>query len=593
MITPEDYFKLLDEYEDFELFAKETLKIKAESGDLVPLTLNPAQKKFNDLWEETKKNGKKLWFIIYKPRQLGFSTYVQGRIFHHNFLNPNQKALTMGHKIDASNNLFEIYNRYYTHFPDPLKPSLRKSNEKKISYDKLGSENKVDTAVAGEVGRSDTFQVVHLTEFAFYPDPKTTLAGLMQGSKYAKIFIIETTANGFNLFRDKWIDAMNGIGDFIPFFISWLEYPHYSKPLNEAERESLVSDLGLNTNYNEYEGEETILKDQYKATLEQLHWRRWAIDTLCDRDISIFHQEYPNTWQEGFIASGRPVFNQKICIQNYEKATDPLKRGDLIPVYDIANPKYSTVLNSERNGYYDLLPFLKGVQFIENPKGNLSIYDELEILDNEYYRFAIGSDVAEGLAQGDYSVIKVLDRKTMTFSLVWRGHVDPDTLAEEQHKIQVYLKNKCYTATERNNHGLTTITTAYKLKLKQYYAQDFTKGYEAGTDIIGYKTTQATKPMAINQLNEFIRDNLFTDRDKVFWNETLTFVKDERGKMGAQNKAKDPGTKCFDDCIIAEAIALVCHNWMPNYYLKPLDTTPDWYKKFRKKQTDGRTALSV
>ena len=45
------------------------------------------------------------------------------------------------------------------------------------------------------------------------------------------------------------------------------------------------------------------------------------------------------------------------------------------------------------------------------------------------YRFAAGCDVAEGLEQGDFSVISVLDRRKMEVILEWHGHIDPDLLS--------------------------------------------------------------------------------------------------------------------------------------------------------------------
>lgn len=579
--------EFFDQTEDFRLFAPEFLKIKDEMGNIIPFEFNDAQLKFLDLWDKTKKEGKKLWFIILKPRQLGFSTLIQALLFHHNLYNDNQKTLTMGHKLDASNNLFAIYERYYNHLPQHVKPQLDRSNEKKISYKKTGSENKVDTAQAGEIGRSDTYQGVHLTEVAFYPDPKTTLLGLMQGSKHAQIFILETTANGFNDFRNRWIDAKEGRNDFIPFFISWLEFPPYSKAFHdEKEKEEFRKSLGVNPIFNEYPDEEKILITQFGATLEQLKWRRWAIANLCNNDVKQFHQEYPATWEESFLASGSPVFNTQIVVKNQEKAkNEEFRQGNLIPVYNEKDKDYQKCIYEGKTSYYDLLPYLVSVKWEDNPKGYIKIYDKIDVdIKREKYVFASGCDVAEGLEQGDYSTFDVLDRRDMKVKLVFHSHLDPDLLADELHKVQVYLKNKIYFNIERNNHGLTTITSARKLGVNLYYQEDFEKGFLENTEKLGFRTTLQTKPIIINDLNSYIREALFTHPEVEFWGECLTFVKNAKGGMSAQNKDKDPGTKCFDDRVMRTALTIKCHKWMPTYYIKPIDNRPNWLKQYHKKK---------
>jgi len=187
-------------------------------------------------------------------------------------------------------------------------------------------------------------------------------------------------------------------------------------------------------------------------------------------------------------------------------------------------------------------------------------------------------DVAEGLEQGDYTAMDVLDRKSMKYVIKFHGHIDPDLLAEEQRKLQIYLKRKCYFCTERNNHGLTTISVAYRLKVKQYYQTNYAKGYEVDTNAIGFKTTVMSKPVIINDLNKAIREDAFIDEDKFFWKECQTFVRNSQGQMQAQGKDKDPNSKCYDDRVISKALSIVCHKWMPNYAdskhnVRPLTST--------------------
>lgn len=555
----------MNPYEDFEIFAETFLKIKSERGDIIPFKFNSAQKKVLQKIKDKYKVDRitiglvlrsdfVLRFIILKARQQGISTLIQAIIFWILYFIPNQKCLTMGHKTDASNNLFDMYNRYYKYLPKRIQRPLSKSNEKKIQYAATQSENKIDTAGAGEIGRSDTLQFIHATEVAFYPDQKVTFVGLMQGAKYAKAHFIESTANGYNLFRDKWIDAVNGKSSYEPIFLSWLDFPEYIeetlklgvvKNLLSDELERFKRDIG-NPLYNAYEGEEELLQSKYGANILHLQWRRWAIDNLCEGDIDKFHQEYPRDPDEAFVSSGNPVFPQHKVQANFSNAKQPIKQGDLVYTYD-----------KDRN--------ITGVEFVENRKGFVKIWTEPEEKQG-MFRFAGGADVAEGLAQGDYSEVRVLDRYSNEIHLTWHGHLDADLFGEEIHKIYLFLNKDFYIAIEKNNHGLTTLVKAFELGVPLYSKESFNKGYEqrSGSDF-GFTTNQKSKKLLIDTMIEWIREDLFTDYDKDFWKQCMTFVRNARGQAQAEGKDKDPSIKNFDDMVIAGGLAMICSQWMPSF----------------------------
>ena len=60
--------------------------------------------------------------------------------------------------------------------------------------------------------------------------------------------IIESTANGFNFFKEMWDDAVAGENDFIPFFAAWYEMEEYRMPyhgerLTEEETEFFLKNM--------------------------------------------------------------------------------------------------------------------------------------------------------------------------------------------------------------------------------------------------------------------------------------------------------------------------------------------------------------
>lgn len=550
---------MIEKIKSYRNYCREYLKIKTKAGDIVSFIFNNVQEKIHNIVEQAKTEKKLLRFIILKARQEGVSTYFEGSIFHETATNFNVKSAIVGHEQESADNLFDMFNRYYDNLPKAIQPIKKYSNKKELSFDKLQSEITVSSADSGErLKRSDTIQKLHCTEVAFWRDAKSAMLALLQTvpDEPNTLVIIESTANGVGgWFYDAWQSATKGENSFIPIFLAWWEMPEYSRSFeSESEQQKLIKSL------NDYEKE--IIK-KFKLSYEQINWYRYTLKNKCNADTEQMKQEYPTTPQEAFITSGRPVFDNKICHANYLNAKEPIMQGDLIYTY-----------NEDKS--------IKDVEFIKNSKGFIKIYEKIEINNTESFVFAGGSDVAEGLEQGDYSTIRVLDRRSRRVVLTWHGHIDPDLFAEEHHKIYLFLKEQIYFCIEFNNHGLTTITSAFKLRIKMYFRSDFKRGYEEHKNLLGYKTTETTKPYIINGLNEQIRENYFQDPEKEFWNECMTYVKDSKGRMSAQNKYIDPSTKCFDDRVIAGALMFECDRWMPRVRAEYQDPRPNWLKQVQR-----------
>ena len=518
------------------------MKIKNKKSETVLFNLNDAQKKIRDIVRATEEAGKLSRFIILKARQEGVSTYFEAEIFHRTSYTHNIKSQIIGHLADSANNMFAMFNRFYDNLPEWLQPIKEFSNEKKIGYKKLKSEILIGSAEGGsKVKRSDTIQLLHCTETAYWRDAKETMLALLQTVPDEKntLIAIESTANGVGgWFYDTWKAAVNDENGYVPIFLAWFDLPDYQLPFdNDYQKEMFIESL------TEIEVE---LKQKFKLSLEQLNWRRYTIKNKCDNDLDKFKQEYPSTAEEAFIVSGRPVFNTDICFKKMLNVKEPKFIGDLVYTYD-----------DKQN--------ITGVEFIENKRGFIKIWYNLKLSNKEKNRFVAGADVAEGLEQGDFSNCSVLDRKTNETCLDWHGHIDPDLFAEEIHKIYLYLNKDLFVNVESNNHGLTTVIMLFKLQVNQYYRQDFSTGWEVDKGALGTKTTIQTKPLMIDDLSGYIREDLFEDNDKDFWGECLTFVKNDRGQMQAQGKDKDPATKCFDDRVMTRALMIKCHKWLPQF----------------------------
>lgn len=291
---------------DFPHYAERVLKIRTKSGRVVPFTFNKAQVYIHSRLEEQKEKTGKVRALILKGRQQGCSTYVGGRFYHATTHRKGIRTFILTHEDAATQNLFEMVNRYHEHCHPFVKPSTGAANAKELFFDKLDSGYKVGTAGTKGVGRSSTIQLFHGSEAAFWPNADTHAAGVLQAVPDAEgtEVILESTANGIgNFFHQRWRDAEAGIGDFIPVFVPWFWQDEYRKPPG--------ADFEMTDEELEY-------ASAYSLDVEQMAWRRSKIAEL--RDATLFKQEYPATSAEAFQMSGHDSYIKPELIVRARKA---------------------------------------------------------------------------------------------------------------------------------------------------------------------------------------------------------------------------------------------------------------------------------
>jgi hypothetical protein len=276
--------------DDFEHYAAKCLKIRTKAGKVVPLELNEAQQYIHAKVEEQRALTGKVRAIVLKGRQQGCSTYIEGRFYWRVSHSKGVRAFILTHEEDATNNLFELAERYHENCPALVKPSTSAANAKELHFDRLDSGYKVGTAGNKAVGRSSTVQLFHGSEVAFWPNAQQHAAGILQAipdEEGTEVFK-ESTANGVgNYFHKEWQDAEAGLSDYIAIFVPWFWTKEY--------RKELPAEFTL-------DHEEEAYQEAHGLDLEQMAWRRSKIVEL--KDATLFKQEYPATAAEAFQVSG-------------------------------------------------------------------------------------------------------------------------------------------------------------------------------------------------------------------------------------------------------------------------------------------------
>lgn len=493
-------------------YIEEYIKIRDKNGKVIPLKLNEPQMKYYNVIKELHEQRKPIRIIILKARQMGFSTETESIIFKNVVTNHNYNAGIVAHKEDSTANLFNMSKRMLEYLPDSIKPEQKKSNAKELVFNNdegtgLDSKMKCMTAGGKGIGRSDTFTALHLSELAFWEgDKQDILLGLLQAVPNIpeSMVIIESTANGFDYFKELWDKAVAGENDFYPLFVGWNELKEYKMTYTGFE---LTED-------------EIELQTVYNLTLEQLTWRRWCIKNNCGGDIDKFKQEYPICPDEAFLSTGQCYFDKDKVIKRIRKVVEPIKRGSFL--YKYKNNQVSDI------------------RFNENIKGTIKIFEEPQ----EGVPYVLAGDTAgEGSDNFTAQVINNITGKQVA--------VLKQQYSELEYAQQVYCLGLYY------NTALIGIETNFSTypneKLQEWDYPNLYIREKADTYVnrynksFGFKTTSVTRPLILGQLQEIVLEEIDNINDIDTLREMLTFIKNKVGRPEAE-------VGFHDDLVMALAI---------------------------------------
>ena len=454
--------------------------------------------------------------IILKARQMGFSTLTEAIIFFLTVTAKYVESMIVAHKDEATANLFRMSKRFYDELPPALRPMQRASNAQELLFDRpakykgeaqgLGSRIRCATAGGSGVGRSYTLKCLHLSEFAFWPgDKRETFSGLVQAvpDRLGTVIIIESTANGYDEFKKMWDDAVqaerDGTDGFTPIFFAWFEMEEYRRaPLPGFKRTP----------------EEQELAETFGLDDEQLAWRRWCISVNCGGDVNLFHQEYPSTPDEAFIATGRCAFDKAALVLRREKVrTDKWERG----AFRVQKGIDGKIMDWK---------------WKPDERGPLRIRKHPE----EGVPYVLGGDTAG--TGSDFFAAHVIDNRTGEQIAVLHHQFGERMFAEQVYCLGMYY-NEALVGIEVNYSTYPEMVLE-ELGYPNLYVRQRLDNYTGKLmDAFGFETTTTTRPAIIDGLKDVAQSALETITDYDTLGEMLTFVFDEKWKAQAEEGEHD------------------------------------------------------
>lgn len=218
-------------YDKSALFIEEELTIIDKTGKEIDFTLNKIQRKFVE--DATGKD------IILKARQQGFSSFILGAFTKDFIFKENSLSVVIADIADNSQDLLARVKHYIRAFEQKnnTKVPLKYNSKYELQNAFNGARYIIGTAENTEFGRSKTITNLHMSEGAFYKYFRKLHASAGTALVPSGRFVVETTANGFNEFKEFWDESVLGETGFTPHF-----YPasaFYDPEFLESERKRL------------------------------------------------------------------------------------------------------------------------------------------------------------------------------------------------------------------------------------------------------------------------------------------------------------------------------------------------------------------
>jgi hypothetical protein len=453
------------------------LAIRDKGGNIVPFVLNHSQHTTLDALKKKEVANEPLWCLILKARRVGISTLAEGLLTAHCFAEDNAQAMILAHKFKSAKALFGVAKR----MRDSVRAWMPPGTQQLLKYPHTGSQLEVQTAGSTTSGRGLSLSAIHFSEAAYYPGNAESFTSLLPAvpQKPGTIVIVESTANGKSgdgqTFFDLWVAAIEGRNAFVPIFIPWTMDPDCIR--DEEEAEDAPGD----------EEEEKLMASG--VTRAQLAWRRMTIETECQGLVEKFHQEFPTTWEEAFISSGNPAFNEAERAYAAKFINPPFSikpKATMMVVRDEKTPKHWTY-TADRNG----------IVMWEKP-----------IVGHKYY---LGADVARAKTnQSDYSAITIWNGTTGDQAARYAERVDPfkladliDMLARDYNNamVTIELTGGFGSWTQKQVRDVYHYSNLYRWK----GSKDDSMPGKTIKQALGWESTYASRKLMFSAMREMLR----------------------------------------------------------------------------------------
>ncbi len=253
------------------------------------------------------------------------------------------------------------------------------------------------------------------------------------------------------------------------------------------------------------------------------------------------HPERPENFRQLMIDSG---MNMDEVMEHYPESEQEAIQSAFGSFFGKSLEKHDTYKNGDC-GY--LLRGESGIlTFCPDRRGILEIWQHPESEWKD--RYAIGSDVGEGLGQ-DYSVAYVKDRiEDRIVARLRSNRIDAHAWGDYLNDLSAYYGG-ALVCCERTGSGITTIKRMEELGTPQYVRISAGKTGGVIQKEFGWSTTQSSKYELCGDLKAWFASAEESVPCGLLVDEASTFIRMETGRLGGEEGK-------HDDCVIAAALSI-------------------------------------
>ena len=487
------------------------------------------------------------FFVILKGRQLGITTVSLALDLYWQFTHPGWQGTLVADTEENRDMFRSTLAMYIEGLPKEYKIPVVAHNRNQMV---LKNRSRIFYQIAGNksrLGQGKAITYLHGTETASWGNEEglASLIASLAEKNPERLYMFESTAQGFNMFHDMYKTAKKAKTQRA-IFCGWWKNEYYSVP-GDSNIYKVYWDGKLSAEEKEWVKDIKKLYG-FEVNSRQMAWWRWKMHEGI-KDESLMYQEFPPTEDYAFVMTGTSFFSTTRCTEAAKEAKK------LVP-------------DHYRYAFGQLFQDTEVIKSTER-LGTLTVWEEP--VDTAYY--VIGADPAYGssdwadrfciqvyrcYADGLDQVAEFATSEMNTYQFAWviahlAGAYKNSTLNLEvngpgQAVINEIrnLKRMAVSLGGAMGHGLMDVLGSMT---NYIWRRNDTLGGLSNS--IGYLTTTNSKERMLQYMKDYFERQMIKIRSMDTLEEMKGIVR-EGSFLGAPGRGKD-------DRVIATALACVAY----------------------------------
>ena len=262
------------------------------------------------------------FFVILKGRQLGITTGSLALDLSWQFTHPGWQGTLVSDTEENRDMFRSTLGMYIDGLPKEYKIPLVAHNRNQMV---LKNRSRIFYQIAGNksrLGQGKAITYLHATETASWGNDEglASLIASLAEKNPQRLYLFESTAQGFNMFHDMYKTAKRARTQRA-IFCGWWRNEYYSVGPDSKEYK-VYWDGKLKPDEKEWVKE---IKKLYGVEINsrQMAWWRWKMAEGI-KDETLMYQEFPPTEDYAFVMTGTSFFSNSRCTDaaKYAKSLD-------------------------------------------------------------------------------------------------------------------------------------------------------------------------------------------------------------------------------------------------------------------------------